>query len=51
MRSFTSELAKFVEATEYDTLPKQVILETKKRILDQVGIALSGFNLESGKRI
>jgi 2-methylcitrate dehydratase PrpD len=51
MQSFTSELAKFIEATEYDNLPKQVTLETKKRILDVVGIALSGFNLISGKRI
>ncbi|MFB6206430.1 MAG: MmgE/PrpD family protein [Haloglomus sp.] len=36
----TDELASFVQDVNYETLPENVVQETKKRLLDSVGIAL-----------
>ncbi|WP_129112746.1 MmgE/PrpD family protein [Halegenticoccus tardaugens] len=42
----TAELAAFVTETEYDDLSEEVVDETKKRVLDSVGIALGAVDAE-----
>lgn len=51
MENFTFKLSKFVKETKYENLPEEVINETKKRILDVVGIGLSGFDSVPGREI
>lgn len=42
----TADFAEFITSTEYNDLPDEVIEETKKRILDSIGIALGSIGDE-----
>lgn len=51
MSSIALALAEFVQNTEYDGLPGDVIKETKRRVADVVGIGLSGATTKVGDNI
>ncbi len=42
--SLTETLAGFAEASDYESLPPEVIAATKQRVLDTIGVALAGSN-------
>ncbi len=47
----TQQLASFVEQTEYNHLPEDVISKAKDAILDTIGVTLAGVNTQAGKII
>jgi len=47
----TRSLARYVAETRYESLPKDVLREAKRRTADVVSIALSGFTSSTGKGI
>jgi len=51
MNTFIDKLAQFVDETNYEDLSEKVIEEAKRRILDVVGIGLSGYTTIPGKQI
>jgi len=48
-KSPTKELSKFAVKCTYDDLPKDVIKETKRLILDTIGCGLAGYQTEIGQ--
>lgn len=47
----TRELAKFISATNYEDLPKDVIEKTKELITDQLGVALASSMLPWNRKV
>lgn len=48
-RDITGEISRFAETISYDALPRTVIDETKRLILDSIGCAIGGVITEKGK--
>jgi len=46
---YTKDIAKFIEETKYNDLSDEVIKDTKMLILDTIGCALAGINVQSSK--
>lgn len=44
-------IAKFVANTNYDGIPPEVLQQTKRIILDTIGVGLAGFCTETGKAV
>ena len=52
MTRFSSLFTDFILKTKYEELPAEVVLQTKQRILDLIGVSLAGYSLmESAKTI
>jgi len=48
-RSLTQEIARFVVETKFEDIPKIVVHEAKRTLLDSVGCALAGIVTDKGK--
>jgi 2-methylcitrate dehydratase PrpD len=48
-RNITQELVAFVTAIQFEDLPKEVVHEAKRVLLDSVGCALGGIHTDKGK--
>lgn len=48
-KDITGEISRFAETISYDALPRTVIDETKRLILDSIGCAIGGVITEKGK--
>ena len=48
-RNVTQELVKFITAIQFDDLPKEVVHEAKRVLLDSVGCALAGIHTDKGR--
>jgi 2-methylcitrate dehydratase PrpD len=48
---FTRKLSEFINKTNYEDLPEEVVATAKRAILDFVGVAMAGSHEESGKII
>ena len=49
MKSLTQKLVDFAVEQKYTVLPKDVIHESKRILLDSIGVALAGHSVEKGK--
>lgn len=50
-RQFTKELVQFVTETEYGALPKKIIKDAKRLILDTIGCGIGGSVLDAGQKL
>lgn len=48
-RNITQELVEFITAIRFEDLPKEVVHEAKRVLLDSVGCALAGIHTDKGK--
>lgn len=49
MSSITQELARFAAETEYADLPESIVEETKKVLMEHVGVGLAALSTDKGK--
>src|ERR1039458_3681212 len=49
MSSITQELARFAAETEYDDLPESIVEETKKVLMEHLGVGLAALSTDKGK--
>ncbi len=49
MESVTRRLTDFAIDTKYSSLPKEVVHESKRLLLDSIGVAFAGLSTEKGK--
>ncbi len=49
MENATQELADFIAGISFDDLPRSVVHETKRVLLDSIGCALAGLSTDKGK--
>lgn len=49
MKTITQQIIDFVEKTDYDMLPDNVVHEVKRSLLDSIGCAFTGMSTEKGK--
>jgi 2-methylcitrate dehydratase PrpD len=49
INNVTETLAKFSAELQFDDLPEDVVRETKRIILDIVGVALGGLDMDKGR--
>jgi 2-methylcitrate dehydratase PrpD len=49
MGKITEKLAEFVSETQFNDLPQDVVLETKRVLLDSIGCAIAGASSDVGK--
>lgn len=49
MSDFTRQLASFVSSISFESIPSQVIHESKRMLLDAIGCAVGGWHTDSGR--